>query len=205
LVRKAALAAFSVIVALAGLRCAAPPIEIVHENLKGTHYLRHNLKYIQSGSRQLTYRTNWLDYPNVIAYGAEVQIPFYSTQYVDLRVNNIPCRMLSHDGPFPQDSGGIAAFMEKHFSNEPVSPDINPLVANGLQAGRIAQGMSKEEVILSVGYPAYIDDHQPAVQLDHDAILASDQWIYHSNQIMWMWTADWIVQFGDGKVINVVN
>jgi hypothetical protein len=59
---------------------------------------------------------------------------------------------------------------------------VNQKFAENVLSGGVKLGMSKGEVLLSLGYPAYLGKENPTADDSRAAILASDDWYYAKNQ-----------------------
>lgn len=188
--------------------CGAPPIGVDNDLLKGEHFLAHNLKFEQDGAIRVGYRANYLSHPQVVSHGSQVQITFYSSQHIDLLVDGIPFKMYNLGAPFPTDETGIVRFLEKHFVRDPQELDsiqVSDSSTASIARGMPAQGMTKEEVILTIGYPSMVDNEIPAFELTREEILNSNQWIYPYSSILLI-PFRWILQFNSsGTLTNVIQ
>ena len=75
----------------------------------------------------------------------------------------------------------VKTYFEKFFSKnksevglDKVSPDFRELV----QEGFVKEGMTKHEVLLSIGYPAYLGLKDPTYNHDRELILSHNDWYY---------------------------
>jgi hypothetical protein len=59
---------------------------------------------------------------------------------------------------------------------------VNPQFRESVLSGVTQLGMTKGEVLLSLGYPAYLGKEKPTTDESRAAILASDDWYYAQNQ-----------------------
>jgi len=173
---------------LGSVSCAAPPLPVNDESLKGEHYIRYSIRGENAGTYTKAYRSNYLVYNVFRVPGKKVTIDFYSHAWVDISFNGIICRMFHRDQPFRTDPEGIKAFMDKHFATtaEELTLDaLEPSLRKQIEKGVAAVGMSKEEVLMALGYPSHIDSYVQAAYLTRDQILESNAWIYRYNEIMW--------------------
>lgn len=196
-------------VALGMASCGTPPVAVLNPNLEGTLYLRHNLHAQQAGAFKESYISNYLDFTDILPYGSEVEIRFYSAQVMELMVDGKPTKVRPREFQFPVDGPGIARFIQKHFTrnkDELEALQINPASVTTIEKGVPAIGMTKEEVLLSLGYPMQIDSSMPAHDLDRDRILASGQWIYLQSLVFFWFRGLVILQFdSDGKLMQVLR
>jgi hypothetical protein len=75
----------------------------------------------------------------------------------------------------------VKTYFEKFFSKnrsevglDMVSPDFR----EDIQEGFIKEGMTKHEVLLSIGYPAYLGKNDPTYNHDRELILSHNDWYY---------------------------
>ena len=54
----------------------------------------------------------------------------------------------------------------------------NPNFHKSILSGRVEEGMTKHEVFLSLGYPAYLGKKDPTTDKSRASILSSDDWYY---------------------------
>jgi len=170
------------------MSCAAPPLPVNDESLKGEHYLRYTIRGENAGTYTQAFRSNYLVHSVFRHAGKKATIPFYSHAWVDISFKGITCRMFHLDQPFRTDPDGIKAFMDKHFSptvEELALDALEPSVRSQIERGQAAVGMSKEEVLLALGYPSHIDSQVQAAYLTREHILERDRWMYRYNEILW--------------------
>jgi hypothetical protein len=58
---------------------------------------------------------------------------------------------------------------------------INPVFSESVLSGIAETGMSKDEVLLCLGYPAYLVGKEPANGFDRDFIISQNDWYYLKN------------------------
>lgn len=173
---------------LALVSCAAPPLPVNNESLKGEYYIRYAIRGENAGAYTKGHRSNHLADPVFRSPGKKASIPFYSHSWVDISFHGIVYRMFYQDQPFRTDPAGIKAFIHKHFTTTPKElalDALEPNVRNQIEHGVAAVGMSKEEVLLALGYPGHIDSYKQAAYLTRGEILESSVWIYRYNEIVW--------------------
>ena len=198
--------AIAAIVAAFGLAsCVQQPVPVSDPALAGTFFTRHSMRGVQDGQRKTIFRSCYLDHPDVLPAGSEAKIETYSTLWIDLGIDAIPCRLKSRDVRFLGGHDGIEKFLDKHFVRDRAALGLDALSEQNrdlILSGRAAIGMTKEEVILAIGYPAQIDGGTPADELPRDRILKSNQWTYRGTEIVFVPTS-YIYQFGtDGKLVS---
>ncbi len=188
------------------LSCAAPPVPVHHEKLEGEYFTAHSIRGEQSGDVKVVYPSNYLKFTDIFPAGSKVAIDMYSSRQIDLRIDDIPCRMVPRDADFATHPDALTRFIDKHFAR--TAPDmsgIDPSLKEQLDQGIAPIGSTKEEVLLGIGYPSHIDDTVPTHALERDRILKSNKWSYRYAEIMFVpvWH---VYQFGtDGKLVNVIQ
>jgi hypothetical protein len=55
---------------------------------------------------------------------------------------------------------------------------VNPTFRESVLAGIAEVGMTKEEILLSLGYPAYLGKENPTTDDSRAAIMSNDDWYY---------------------------
>lgn len=187
--RLAARSALWLLVTYAATGCAEP-VPVKNEVLDSPRYVRYTLRSQPSGLQQLSYRSNFLSFPIGYKVGSKVSFPFYSSQRVDLSFNGVPCSMYYKDVPFPTEPEGLKKFIEKHFATTEEELNLAALdksTREQIDRGIAAIGMTKEQVFLALGYPAYIGPNWvPADDLARAQIFESTVWHYRYNEIMWI-------------------
>lgn len=189
--------------------CAYHPIAIPYETaLEDTRFTRYTLRGERVGFTTNVFRTNYLADEVVFPAGSEVNFKLFSEGRMDLEVDGIPCELFSPYSPLPRSEEEIDAFLEKHFAETRGDIQIEDLESSTLESierGAVSVGMSKEEVLLAVGYPAKIDKDIDAEGLSREEILESNQWIYRRKQILW--SSRWRVFHFDleGDLIRTID
>lgn len=188
--------------------CAVEPVPVNNESLKASRYLRYTLRGAQAGLYTQAHRSNYLVYPAVFKPGSKVDFTFYSDSRIDMAINGLPCKMFFRDSLFPTDNEGINKFLEKHFAlkKEELKYDsLDQGLRNQIDQGTAAIAMTKEQILMALGYPSHIDSYVPADLLPRERILESNQWIYRYNEIMFV-TTYWAYQFDNtGKLAQVIR
>ena len=70
---------------------------------------------------------------------------------------------------------------EKFFSKDKSEiglEEVNPDFREHVQEGFVKEGMTKQEVLLSIGYPAYLGVKDPTYDDDREFILSHSDWYY---------------------------
>jgi hypothetical protein len=141
-----------------------------------TFYNRVNLK---------TYEENKIWYSNyyqggiLIPAGTQCTIVDVTKKGITFTVQNKVYylgRWLSEKNP---DVGRVS--FKKYFvaDRAMVGLDkINPLFSDSVLSGIAETGMSKDEVLLCLGYPAYLVGKEPANGFDRDFIMSQNDWYY---------------------------
>jgi hypothetical protein len=195
----------AVILWLAG--CAAPPVPVMDEMLTKPRYLRYTLRGQQAGLYTETWRSNYLSMPAVYKPGSKVEFPMYSEDRIDMTVDGLPAKMFTFDTKFPTTPDGMKQFLDKHFAasvGELNLAKVDPQAKLNIDSGNAAVNMTKEQVLMAIGYPAMIDDHVIAADLSRERILESNQWIYRWSAPVWV--ISHIYQFNsEGKLANVIR
>ncbi len=136
----------------------APPLGVRNEALDSPRYIRYTLRS-QAGLPQTAFRSNYLSFPVGFKVGSKVTFPFYSSQYVDLDFNGVTCRMYPRDLPFPTEPEALRLFLEKHFASTEEELNLGALEKNlraQIDTGNPAQGWTKEQVFMALGYPSHV-------------------------------------------------
>jgi len=197
---SAALCALA-LAAVAG--CAAEPIGVNDDSLKGTRFIRYTLRGEKAGTYTQAWRSNYLSQPAFREVGSKVEIDFYSNQYVGLNFNGIRARVYSRDEPYHTDPESIKAFVDKHFVASPEDLKLEALektIRDQVKRGQALIGMPKEQVLMALGYPSHVDDYVQAASLTRDQILSSNVWIYRYSEIMMFTTWHRYTFDNDGKL-----
>ncbi|MBI4603857.1 MAG: hypothetical protein HY721_18025 [Planctomycetes bacterium] len=194
---------------LAAAAGCAEPIAVNDDVLKNPRYLRYTLRSSPSGVMQTAYRSNYLSWTPFKPVGTKVEFRQYTNVFVDLNINGVPCRMYYKDLPFPTESDGIKAFVEKHFAatvEELNLESLDKTLRDQVDHGIAAIPMTKEQVLMGLGYPSHIDNWVAADNLTREQIFASSQWIYRVFDY-WIFASQWrVFQFSsEGKLQNVVQ
>ena len=184
--------------------CAHRPISVQTEAIGKTFYTRHTMFGEQQGPLKAIYRSNFLAYTDLLAAGSEAKITDYTSQYVEVTIDGIPCRILYKEIPFAIGEAGVDRFVAKHFAADRAAIGLDKVSENSkslIERGRAAIGMSKHEVFLAIGYPAYIDGTTPTADLDAERIFRSKLWTYRVSQLVFFPATVWKYQFdSDGKL-----
>jgi len=85
-------------------------------------------------------------------------------------------RWLSENSP---EVGRVS--FKKYFAEDRATLEldkINPVFLDSVLSGIAETGMSKKEVLLCLGYPAYLVETEPANEYARDFILSQNDWYY---------------------------
>jgi len=190
------------------ISCAHHPIPVRHEGLSGKYYTRHVFRGQQEGLYKKVYTSNYLNFPDVLTAGSEVEIQLYSASQVNLSIDGIQSRMFSRDLPFPTDPAGVNSFLEKHFSRNKLDLVIDSLDEGDrklVEQGTAAIGMTKEQVLLAIGYPSHIDGETPAATMPRDRILQASEWRYRFGEFLFSFWKVYYQFDSEGKLVNVIQ
>jgi len=77
---------------------------------------------------------------------------------------------------------------------------INPTFYNGVISGFEAIGMTKEEILLCLGYPAYLGRKDPTNDDEREAILSLNEWYYLKSRFRKI-----LLIFREGKLYKIVD
>ena len=188
--------------------CAAPPVPVMDEMLTKPRYLRYTLRGQQAGLYTETWRSNYLSFPAVYKPGSKVEFPMYSEGQIDMTIDGLPAKMFTRDVKFPTTQDGMREFLDKHFATAPEELNleaVDPQARGGIESGNAAVNMTKEQVLMAIGYPSHIDDYVIAADLPRQRVLGSNQWIYRWSEIG-PFTTYHVYQFNsEGKLANVIR
>jgi hypothetical protein len=201
---------FSLALLLGLLGCTPTPIPVNDPSLNALRYLRYTIRAEQVGYYRQTHRSNILVHPVAFRPGQKVELTMYSAERLDMNIDGLPCKMVAGEEKFPTHSEGISETLDKYFalSAEEVTGPLSRLEAatqRQINEGIAAIQMTKEEVLMALGYPSHIDDYVIAAPLPKETIFASNQWLYRSHFILWV-PAFHIYQFdNNGRLANVIR
>lgn len=166
--------------------CVSEPTWILHEGAHGQRYSQYALRGSASDDRIRLYRSNYLGQEVQFQPGAPVKITGYSPTRLDVTIEGKECSVFSRDHQFPSDPPGIDRFLDQHFGKDrPNLADFEESVQTHIKNGRAAQGMTKAQVIMALGYPSHIGpDRVWAGSLDRHRILEHNVWLYRQNDII---------------------
>jgi len=205
-IRSLAALTGAILLWLAG--CAAPPVPVMDEMLTKPRYVRYTLRGEQAGLYTKTWRSNYLSQPAVYKVGSKVEFPMYSDSQIDMAIDGLPAKMFPRDMKFPTTQDGMRQFLDKHFAATPEELNleaVDPQARGGIDSGNAAVNMTKEQVLMAIGYPSHIDDYVLADDLPRQRILGSNQWIYRWGEFG-PFTTYHAYQFNsEGKLANVIR
>ena len=132
-----------------------------------------------------TYRENVIYYTNryvggtLIPAGSECVIQDMSGDTIKFTFNGEQYVLVEWIGDVSAEN--VKPFFEKFFSknrSEIGLDKVNPAFRELVQEGFVKEGMSKEEVLLSIGYPAYLGVKDPTYDDERNLILSQNDWYY---------------------------
>ena len=167
--------------------CQMEAVPVLHTGLDTPRFTRYTMRGYQSGFNTMLFRSNFLAHNVVFEPGKQIKIIQYSEVRMDLTINEISCQMFFRDQRFPTDPKGIDEFLDKHFAKSVEAVNMQPSKESWqhIVRGTPALRMTKEEVLMAIGYPSHIGSTQiPADTLNRDRILESNVWNYRVNEIM---------------------
>ena len=135
--------------------------------------------------------TNFLQNTEVIPPGTPVRVPGMNVEYLVFDVNGV--RYFMEGDPGRAWNLALAPqLVDKYVAESP--PEL-PDEYGELNATprEIPAGVAKEDLVLSLGYPA-LADGRVTQNMRREDILASDDWIYYFN----VWRVRMRVRFTDG-------
>ena len=173
-------------VLIGGVGCVTEPAWILHESAHIPRYAQYTLRGAPSGDRLRLYRSNYLGEAVQFQPGAQVNITGYSPTRIDATIDGKECTILSREHQFPSDPPGIDRFLDKHFSKDrPNLAYFEESVQTHIKSGRAAMPMTKEQVLMALGYPSHIGpDHVWSGSLERSRILEHNVWLYRQNDII---------------------
>ena len=191
-----------------GPGCVVHPIPILHDAVSETRFVRHSLRGKLSGTTTILHRSNYLSDPVEFQPGSKVEFRMFSAVRIDMHVEGIPCQMFSSGGVFPSTKEGLDTFLEKHFARSKEELKLDTMEASVLRAiedGTGALGMTKEDLLFTLGYPARVDHAISTDNLTREEVLKSNQWVYRYGEVFWIPTVS-IYQFNDkGKLVRIIR
>jgi hypothetical protein len=185
------LAAAVALMGIVASGCQLPSIAILHDGLDTPRFTRYNFLGVAKSPETTVYDSNLLKDPPVAGAGpgVKVVVKSYTETRIDMDVNGLPFKLLPKDANFPTDAKGIDEFLDKHFAKNPGEVKLDALesnVKNLVLQGKAAKGMTKEQVILAVGYPARVGASKlPTTTLTREQILNENQWGYRYGLLSW--------------------
>jgi len=132
-----------------------------------------------------TYEANVIYYSNryfggtFIPAGSECVIQDISKETIKFTFNGEEYVLVKWIGDV--SAVNVKASFEKFFSenkSEIGLDKVNPDSREHVQEGFVKEGMTKQEVLLSIGYPAYLGIKDPTYDDDRELILSHNDWYY---------------------------
>ena len=132
-----------------------------------------------------TYEANVIYYANryfggtFIPAGSECVIKYISRKAIIFTFNGEEYVLAAWIGDVNADN--VKLSFEKFFSknkSEIGLDKVNPEFREYVQGGFIKESMTKQEILLSLGYPAYLGMKDPTYDDDREVILSHNDWYY---------------------------
>ena len=132
-----------------------------------------------------TYEANVIYYGNryfggtFIPAGSECVIKYISRKAIIFTFNGEEYVLAAWIGDVNAEN--VKLSFEKFFSknkSEIGLDKVNPEFREYVQGGFIKESMTKQEIILSLGYPAYLGMKDPTCDDDREVILSHNDWYY---------------------------
>lgn len=133
------------------------------------YYARCNLKVLKGN--EITW-VNWQSSPYMVPAGTHLKVTKGSGKATLLDAKTNTSYSLDIGAPGDQ-------FLEKFVTKKPV--DISKLPANiqeDIKKGIPRNGMTKEQVYIAMGPPAYIDGKNKTDNATYENIMAANMWVY---------------------------
>jgi hypothetical protein len=149
---------------------------------------RLNVSQGQTVYKRLGFRTygeNVIYYTNryfggtYIPAGSECAIQDISRESIEFTLNGEKYVLVNWIGDV--SAVNVKTCFEKFFSenkSEIGLDKVNPDFREHVHEGFVKEGMTKEEVLLSLGYPAYLGVKDPTYDDNRELILAHNDWYY---------------------------
>ena len=188
--------------------CVAEPIPVQDPILNTPRYLRYTLRGQQQGFYTQTHRSNYLSFPAVYRPGTKVEFVLYGDTRIDMNMDGLPAKMFHRDSKFPTLGDPMRQFLDKHFAKTKEELKLDAIEASTrrqIEAGNAAINMTKNEVLMAIGYPSHIDNYVLADDLSRERVLESNQWIYRYSEFG-PFPTYWTYQFNsEGKLGQVIR
>jgi len=159
--------------------CAAPATPIYQSGLDRERFTRVNFR----PEARVLGSSQFLVLPSTIPAGSRAQLTMYSAAEVHVKIKGLQYVMRPVGAPaFPTTNVGISAFLKKYFVNEKEElnvaamgpPELTEMVLRGKHVVR----MTKEQVYTALGPPMRVGKGTSSLDLTHEQILDSNQWVY---------------------------
>jgi hypothetical protein len=160
--------------------CRSAPLPVWFEGLEKPRWTRVNLRttdWIHLRS------SNILTHPYLIPAGSQVSDIEMTSRWVRMLIDKRECTLYPAGDSFDATVSGAKTFLDKYFveSKDEVDPEslAPPALVKKLSEGKVAAGMTKEQVYVALGPPQWIDEREiETVRLSRERILESDRWTY---------------------------
>lgn len=197
---KRRIASFCLIAAVAGVSACAKPTPINFEGQNKSRFLRCTLR----ANGPSMFSTNYLGLPAAARVGTPAEIKMYSTGQVDMDLNKIMYQMYPVSQPFDTNAQN---FVEKFFVDDVRAlglEKLEPPRKTNILNGQAEIGMTKEQVYMTLGPPAWVDFDYDASNLSYSAIMEKNRWVYRESDIMWLFTSQKAFIFDNQKLVQTV-
>ncbi len=161
---------------------------------KNSLYTRYNLHYVAQKGRNVASYANFTDYPGhgFLPYNTEVKATYWKNGHTITAVDTGKVILLTFKSKNMDGMRG-SEYLDLILSPEPVSyMDLTAEDEQGIQQGRALIGMTKQGVMIALGYPA--KHRTPSLE--------ENTWAYWKGRL----GEPRLVQFdGNGKVVSITN
>jgi len=179
--------------------CAQPPTPIAFEGRDKARVLRCTLR--PEGPRLVS--SNFLGLTETIRAGSPAKIEMFSTQRVDLNLNNISYQMFPATTPF---SPNPQEFLKKYFVDSAGELGLNvpPARKANIENGVAEIGMTKQEVYAALGPPLWVDFENDASAMTLEALMEKNRWVYRVSQFGFFPPVTRVFMFDEGKLRQTI-
>ena len=139
----------------------------------------YNRVGLRTYGENIIYYTNRYFGGTYIPAGSECAIQTISKESIEFTFNGEKYVLVNWIGDVSAEN--VKTCFEKFFSEDKSEiglDKVNPDFREEVQEGFVKEGMTKEEVLLSLGYPAYLGVKDPTYDDNREFILAHNDWYY---------------------------
>lgn len=183
-----------------GSSCQRSLKVVSYSDLQKERYTKVNFR---SQANSNLYSSSPLSYPRSLQFGNKAIVTMFSDGEVRINIANASYTMYPVKYPqFNTDEKSVQEFLDKYFVDS--MDDVSLLgldddLKNKIETGQYAIGMTKAQIYMSLGPPAFIDQETPTVCLPFESIIGSDRWTYHKQ-----WYTKIHFVFFDGKLKQIM-